>query len=112
HFLSKATSGIKTVAAIFHQLYEDNALSQTFVEQQMSAIINEQTRILREVRALQQMLSTARLDDNDMISVSETLSRQLRVLTEFTTGVTTTLNHTVVKDAIQQRIAIILNEKA
>ncbi|KAF9952830.1 hypothetical protein BGZ72_005883 [Mortierella alpina] len=57
----------------------DIALPQTFVEQQMSAIINEKTRMLREVQTLQQMLSTAGLDDNDMISVSETWSRQLRV---------------------------------
>ncbi|KAG0209821.1 hypothetical protein BGX28_009927 [Mortierella sp. GBA30] len=118
HYLSKAASGIKTLAVTFHQLYEDKALSQTGLAKQMDAIVNEQTRICRELQTLYQMLSTANdnnnkgSEDKDIVEVTEGMSRQLRILTEFTTSVITTLNHTVVKEAIQQRIGNILNEKA
>ncbi|KAF9980965.1 hypothetical protein BGZ75_007784 [Mortierella antarctica] len=111
HYLSKADSGIKTVAAIFRQLYEEKALSRTGLAQQTSKIINEQTRISQEIRTLHQMLLTANHADKDMVSVSESVSRQLRVLTEFTTSATTALNHSVVKEAIEHRIRVILNEK-
>ncbi|KAF9567466.1 hypothetical protein EC968_003229 [Mortierella alpina] len=107
-----AASGIKTVSATFSQLYEEKALSQSRLAQLMSVMTNDQARISREIQNLYQMLTAAIKDDSDMVSVSESMSRQLRVLTEFTTSVTTTLNHTVVKESIQQRIEILLNEKA
>ncbi|KAF8920499.1 hypothetical protein BGZ58_004304 [Dissophora ornata] len=55
-----------------------------------------------------QMLSHS---NSDMVTVTESISQQLRVLAEHTVGSITRLNHTVVKQAVQNRIEIILNAK-
>ncbi|KAI8594661.1 hypothetical protein EDD21DRAFT_421459 [Dissophora ornata] len=100
--------GIKTLAATFYQLYQDKALSRTCLAKHLRDSAQGSSRISQDLHQLQQMLSHS---NSDMVTVTESISQQLRVLAEHTVGSITRLNHTVVKQAVQNRIEIILNAK-
>ena len=108
HYLSKTSSGIKTLAATFFQLYQDKALSQTRLAEQVGDAAPESSRISRNIHHLQQMLNQS---DGHMVKVTENISKQLRVLGDHAVGNITSLNHSVVKQSVQKRIEIILNAR-
>ena len=108
NFLPKSSSGMKIVAAIFFQLYQDKGLSQTHLADQMKDTTVDASRVLREILNLQQVLKES---DDNMVKVTMTISQQLRVLCDHAVNTITNLNHSVVEKEIMRKIEAILNAR-
>lgn len=108
HFLPKGPSGLKIVAAIFYKLHQERNISQTHLSNLLKDTTADSSRILRDVRDLQQMLKK---NDDDLVEVTVVISQQLRILCDHTVSTITNLNHTVVKNEIEKRIEAILNAR-
>lgn len=108
HFLPKKTSGIRTVAAIFFRLYQDEGLSQTHLADQLQDATADTSRISRDIITLQHFMEES---DDNMVKVTMVISQQLRVLCEHAVGTITDLNHSVVKREVETKIEAIINAR-
>ncbi|KAI8596715.1 hypothetical protein EDD21DRAFT_387438 [Dissophora ornata] len=109
HYVGKGPSGIKSVALVFHRLFNDRSLlSEELVVQDAPV---ENTLICGELQKLRQMISNTNKDNDTTTIISQPVSVQLRVLAERTTNVITALNHSEVKNAILERIEVLLTER-
>jgi hypothetical protein len=109
HYIGKGPSGIKSVALFFYRLLNDKSLpAEELIVQGAPA---ENTRIYRELPKLRQMISSMDNNNDTTTSISEPVSVQLRVLAELATNVITALNHSTVKNAVIERIEVLLIER-
>ncbi|KAF9944837.1 hypothetical protein BGZ72_001915 [Mortierella alpina] len=105
HYLMRRSSGIKETAQIFSRVYREKMIPTVLME-----IPVENTRISTELQHLQQMVSETRTNSDMPMAISEPISSQLRVLAALLTNTITAFNHSDVRNAVLQRIEVLLAE--
>ncbi|GJJ74579.1 hypothetical protein EMPS_06937 [Entomortierella parvispora] len=108
YYIQKSASGTKVLAYIFHNFFEDEGiLKKSVVQEGLAWIKDDTSRITQELRTLESMILNE--SGNDVVSITGTIGRQLRVLAGMLPTAITDLNQKQVKKEIERHIERLLN---